>query len=194
MRAMEFFYIPREVQGVMRAYYNEFQMRFSTEDFTTEWHRLEIGIAAGCTVSVVWFILVMEMLLRSADCSEEEARIRSPKKAFMDDVTLLTREVGTMQNVLMRLDELITWSRMKFKAKKSRSLTLHKGKQRQQKFTIAGEQMPTIKEEPVKSLGWWYAGNLTDRRQGTAIMKQAEEGLKAIDQTKLPGKHKVWCL
>ena len=194
MKAMEFFYIPQEVQEVMRNYYNSFQMRFSTEDFTTEWHRLEVGIAAGCTISVIWFILVMEMLLRSTDCSEETAKVRAPKKAFMDDVTLLTRETETMQKVLNQLDELITWSRMKFKAKKSRSVTFHKGKQKQHKFTIAGEQMPTIKEEPVKSLGRWYAGTLSDRSRGVEVMKQAEDGLKAIDRTKLPGKHKIWCL
>ena len=127
----------------------------------------------------------LEMLLRSADCHEEKAKVRSPKKAFMDDVTLLTRDVDT---------KLITWSRMKFKAKKSRSLTIHKAKQRQQKFTIAGGQMPTVKEQPVKSLGRWYAGTLSDRSQNVATMQQAEDGLKAIDQTKLPGKHKIWCL
>ena len=96
-----------------------------------------------------------------------------------------------MQKVLNQLDELITWSRMKFKAKKSRSVTFHKGKQKQHKFTIAGEQMPTIKEEPVKSLGRWYAGTLSDRSRGVEVMKQAEDGLKAIDRTKLPGKHKI---
>ena len=102
----------------MRNYCSSFQMRCSTEDFSTEWHRLEVGIAAGCTISVIWFILVMEMLLRSTDCSEETAKVRAPKKAFMDDVTLLTRETETMQKVLNQLNELITWSRMKFKAKK----------------------------------------------------------------------------
>ena len=194
MKAMEFFHIPEEVQAIMRQYYDCFQMRFSTDDFTSEWHRLEVGIAAGCTISVIWFILVMEMLLKATDCPEELAEIRAPKKAFMDDITLLTSEVDTMQNVLTQLDDLITWSRMKFKAKKSRSLTLHKGKQKQEKFTIAGEQMPTIKEEPVKSLGRWYAGTLSDRSRGVEIMNQAVEGLKAIDQTKLPGKYKIWCL
>ena len=194
LKAMDFFFIPDEVQGLMRKYYQKFQMRFSTEEFTTEWHRLEIGIAAGCTISVIWFILVMEMLLRSADCAEDEAKVRSPKKAFMDDVTLLTTEVDSMQRVLARLDELVTWSRMKFKAKKSRSLSIQNGKQKQQKFTIAGEQMPTVKEQPVKSLGRWYAGTLSDRSRGVAIMKQAEDGLKAIDRTKLPGKYKIWCL
>ena len=112
---------------------DDFRMRFSTEDFTTEWHRLEIGIAAGCAISVIWFILVMEMLLRSADCFEKKAKVRSPKKAFMDDVTLLTRDVDIMQSVLTQLDERIAWSRMKFKAKKSRSLSNHKGEQRQKK-------------------------------------------------------------
>ena len=62
------------------------------------------------------------------------------------------------------------------------------------KFQIAGELMPTIEEEPVKSLGRWYAGTLTDKSRGVAIMNQAEEGLRAIDKTKLPGKFKIWCL
>ena len=83
---------------------------------------------------------------------------------------------------------------MNFKAKESKHLSIHKGKQRQQKFTSAGEQMPTAIEQPVNSLGRWYAGTLSDRSQGVAIMKQAEHGLKAIDQSKVPGKHKIWCL
>ena len=118
MQAMDFFHIPGEIQELMRKYYSVFQMRFSTEDFTTEGHRLEIGIAAGCTISVIWFILVMEMLLRATDFTAEEAKVKAPKKAFMDDVTLITTEVDAMNNVLYRLDELITWSRMKFKAQK----------------------------------------------------------------------------
>ena len=46
----------------------------------------------------------------------------------------------------------------------------------------------------MKSLGRWYAGTLSDKSRDVAIMKQAEEGLKAIDQTKLPGDYKIWCL
>ena len=72
----------------MMKYYSQFKMRFKTDNFTTEWHRLEVGLAAGCTISVIWFILVMEMLLRSADCTETEAKVKAPKKAFMDDMTL----------------------------------------------------------------------------------------------------------
>ena len=38
MKAMDFFYIPQEVQSIVKEYYDHFLMRFSTEDFTTEWH------------------------------------------------------------------------------------------------------------------------------------------------------------
>ena len=193
-KAMDFFHIPEKVKAVTKNYYNKFKMRFTTEDFTTDWHRLEVGIGAGCTISVIWFVLVMEMILRSADCTEEIAKIRSPKKAFMDDIALLTQDQHVMQNVLSRLDELITWSRMRFKAKKSRSLTFSKGRQKQKRFNIAGEDIPTVKEKPVKSLGRWYADSLSDKGRGVEIMKQAEEGLQKIDESKLPGKYKIWCL
>ena len=74
MKSMDFFYIPQEVQSIMKEYYGNFRKRFSTKDFTTEWHRLETEIAAGCSISVIWFILVMEMLLRSADCYGGESK------------------------------------------------------------------------------------------------------------------------
>ena len=74
MKAMDFFYIPQDVQSIMKEYNDNFRMRFSTKNFTTEWNRLEIGIAAGCSISVIWFILVIEMLLRSADCYEEKSK------------------------------------------------------------------------------------------------------------------------
>ena len=73
----------------MMDYYNLF-MRFSTVNFTTAWQRLEIGIAAGCTVSVIWFVLVMEVLLRGTKINEETLPISAPKKAVVDDITLRT--------------------------------------------------------------------------------------------------------
>ena len=192
--AMQFFYVPDPVIKLMMQYYDCFRMRFSTKTFCTEWHRLEVGIAQGCTISVIWFVLVMEMLLRSAECNEEEAGVQAPKKAFMDDVTLLTREEDTMRRVLRRLDELVAWSRMRFKARKSRSLALRKGKQQQIKFSIAGEEMPTVKDQPVKSLGRWYKGDLSDKSRGVEVYDQAVECLKRIQNSKLPNKFKLWAL
>ena len=85
--AMDLFWIPPEVIKIMMDYYSLFIMRFTIADFTTAWQRLEIGIAAGCTVSVIWFVLVMEVLLRGTKINKETLYISVPKKAFMDDIT-----------------------------------------------------------------------------------------------------------
>ena len=190
--AMEHFWFPSEVQDLLMSYYDNFVMRFSTGEFTTGWQRLEVGIAAGCTISVVLFVLVMEMILKST--STEDLVIKAPLKAFMDDITVLSKADSATRKVLERLDQLISWARMKFKAKKSRSCSLRKGKPKEVRFTIAGDPMPTVKEEPVKSLGRWYKGNLSDRSRGVEVFNEAVEGLKSIDHSRLPGKFKLWCL
>ena len=95
-------------------YYDKFIMRFSTDEFTTDWQRLEIGVAAGCTISVIVFLLCMELILRGTN-TDRITVIRSPKMAFMDDIAILTTAVSSMRRILSRLDELITWARMKFR-------------------------------------------------------------------------------
>ena len=190
---MRHFLIPEEVIQLMMNYYGKFIMRFSTT-FTTNWQKLEIGIPAGCTISPIWFILAMELLLRGTEIHGICQRFRAPKKAFMDDLTILSRKHEKMKEVLRRLEELIKWARMKFKAKKSRSLTLVKGRQVETKFSIAGETMPTLKEEPVKSLGRVYHGTLNDRSEGIRIQAIAEDGLDKIEKSLLPGIFKIWCL
>ena len=167
-------------------------MRFTTGTFTTDWQRLEKGIAAGCTISVELFILVMETMLRSADI--EVVVMKPTLKAFMDDITVLPKCEEDANRVLRRLDELITWTRMKFKAKKSRSSTIIKGKVKEMHYRIAAERIPSVKEEPVKSLGRWYEDGLSDRHKGMEIYRQAEDGLKSINKTKLSGKYKLWYL
>ena len=169
LAALDHFWIPKEVQVILQKYYDSFLMRFTTESFTTDWARLEVGIAAGCSISVILFILVMEIILQATDTSEEITLVKNGKKAFMDDITVISRSSEAMTKILERLDQLISWLRMKFKAKKSRSLTLRKGKQIQTKFKIAGDKIPTIKEEPVKSLGRWYEGTLNDRGRGIMV-------------------------
>ena len=56
-------------------------------------------------------------------------------------------------------------------------------KENEVKFSIAGE-MPTVKEEHVESLGHWY--------QIKVVEIQEQVGLKSINETKLPGKYKIW--
>ena len=54
--------------------------------------------------------------------------------------------------------------------------------------------MPTVKEGPIKGLERWYADTLSDKSRVVEILKKAEEGLKAINESKMPGKYRIWCL
>lgn len=90
------------------------------------------------------------------------------------------------------LDELISWARMKVKAVKSRSLSIRKGVP-QDKIIFGGEPIPQLAEKPLQSLGTQYSADLSDRQMGKQAKRQLAEGLAKIDQSQLPGKHKVCC-
>ena len=107
------------------------------------------------------FVLVMEMILRSAEVNTNE--ITGPSmKAFMDDVTLVAESRSHMEQLVARLQELFKWATMKIKPSKCRSLTMIKRKCREIKFSVDGNEIPTICEKSVKSLGRCYSLLLTD--------------------------------
>ena len=72
------------------------------------------------------------------------------------------------------------------------SVTFMKGVQRQVKFHIGGEKIPTVSEEPVKSLGRWYSGTLSERSKGIEVQQQAEDGFRVIDATVEKASHWIW--
>ena len=82
---------------------------------------------------------------------------------------------------------------MEFKPKKSRSLSVRKGKVKELYFVVAGDIIPTLNEQPVKSLGRWYAQPLTDRHRGIQVQRQLVQGLSTIDGCSLAGRYKIWC-
>ena len=172
-------------------------MRFTTKKYTTKWQPLEIGIMKGCVISPLLFIMCMEMILQGArDTADGETLDNGytlpPMKAFMDDVTTLVQSEEGTRRLLEKLQELFTRCRMKAKPKKSRSLSIVRGKTKEIHFSIGGDVIPTVKEQPVKSLGRWYQIPLTDRHCGTEIQETTAKGLKSIDKVELPGKTKVW--
>nr|XP_054753540.1 uncharacterized protein LOC129259264 [Lytechinus pictus] len=95
---------------------------------------------------------------------------------------------------MARLEELLDWGRMKFKTRKSRSLVLKRGRLSDFHFLLCGEEIPSIQDEPVKSLGRWYTEDLKDVGRIKDTEEQIRKGLESIDKCGLPGKLKLWCL
>ncbi|KAK3738754.1 hypothetical protein RRG08_035634 [Elysia crispata] len=110
----------------------------------------------------------------------------------MDDTTIIYSKEYEPRRMLERFDVLIAWCRMKFKLKKSRSLSVRKDKiDATTTFTVANHQIPTVSQEPVRSLGRWYNSSMKDTKRGLETVDLATEGLLAINRCSLQGKLKV---
>lgn len=179
----------------MKAYFKDIQPCYSTADFTTFWLRVEIGIMSGCTVSPLAFIMAMDIIIRASRWVVGGERTRNvirlpPIRAFMDDITTLNTTAACTRRLLGKLQENIKWARMKFKPNKSRTILVVKG----ELFCIEDDLIPTVSEQPIKSLGRWYSASLKDRDQVKQIWQDIINSLENINKALLPGKLKLWCL
>lgn len=164
---------------------------------TSDWHKLEVGIT-GCTISVILFAVAMNMIVKSAEpeCRGPQSRggVRQPPiRAFMDDLTVTTESVPGGRWILQGLEKLIRWARMEFKPTKSRSLVLKKGKVTEKfHFSIKGAKIPSLSEQPVKSLGKVFDSSLRDSASVQSTCQELGSWLRVIDRSGLPGKFKAW--
>ncbi|KAJ8395939.1 hypothetical protein AAFF_G00026470 [Aldrovandia affinis] len=61
--AMEFFFMPESIRGLVSSYFKDLQMCFALEDFTIVWQQLEVGIAMGYSISPILFVAAFEIIL-----------------------------------------------------------------------------------------------------------------------------------
>ena len=115
-------------------------------------------------------------------------------KAFMDDVTLSAESRSHLEQLVNRLQGLFKWAAMKIKPSKCRSLSLLKGNCKEIKFSVSWNEIPTIREKSVKSLGRCYSLPLIDRHRWQDLRKLLQNGLRANDKCDLMNKYKIWCI
>lgn len=196
---MERYHIPQKTREMLQNYFDSFLMRFTVGDYTTTWQRLEVGIVTGCTISVILFAAAMNLMVKSAEKPRRGPVMVSgvrqpPTRAFMDDMTITTKTPVEGRWMLEDLEKFIRWARMKFKPAKSRSLVLKKGKvDDRTRFRVEGQIIPTVTEQPVKSLGKWFRADLNDRQSVKETVTTAVEWMERVEKSGLPGKFKAWC-
>lgn len=126
------------------------------------WQPLEIGIIAGCTISPLAFTMAMEHVVRGSKWVVGGERLQS----------------------------VIRGAQMKFTPSKTRTISIIKGKLKDQRFHIDRTPIPTVSEMPVQSLGRWYNTSLKDSDQSKQLKEETIKGLAHIDKT-LPGFREV---
>ncbi|GFN88527.1 reverse transcriptase [Plakobranchus ocellatus] len=127
--ALRMYHVPEVIQVMLDDYFSGFRMRFSTNGYTTNWINVEVGIAMGCTISPILFVMAMEIIFKAAEGSAGPANLGGgcsmpPLKAFMDGTTIICSKEDETRRMLTHLDVLMSWCRMEFKPKKSRSLSI----------------------------------------------------------------------
>ena len=130
--SLRMYHIPEEISKMQRTYFDGFLIWLTTKEYTTK-NRLEVGIAIGCLVSPILFILTMQFLLKVTENLAEIVELGGglqmlPVKAFMDDATILSSKETTTCKIQSLMDKQMIWCRMKFKPKKAISLSLRKRK------------------------------------------------------------------
>ena len=127
--------------------------------------------------------MAMEVILKASEqyagpTNIEDGCQMHPLKAFMDDTTIMCSTEEDTRRMLHRMGDLMAWCRMSFKPKKSRSLSLRKGKvDKTIEFQVASQNIPTVTQEPVKSLGRWYDASLKDTKRGAETQETSSDGL-----------------
>lgn len=157
--AMEFFHMPSCIKNMVASYFNDLQMCFALQDFTTGWQQLEVGIAMGCAISPILFVSAFEVILVRARQMVGGIKLPSgqrlpPLRTYMDDVTSLLQTAACTSRLLERMDKLMSWARMKIKPSKSRSLSLRRGVRNDSTFFVVGERKSLSSlSNPLKAWG-----------------------------------------
>ena len=192
--------VPEEWRNLLLGYYDGLWGRTSSGKTASEWFRYEKGIFAGCTVSVVLFLMAFNVILEYVEAESFERYSIDGKpvellRGFMDDVSIVTTSIPQTKKVLQRTDRALKWARMRLKPAKSRSLVIIDGRStRLEPFSVDGSVIPGLHNKPLRTLGRVFNFSLTDREEVNAIQEKFVGGLKKIDKSPFTGFMKAWAL
>ena len=196
--ALTRYHVPKEWIDLLLGYYDGLWGRSRSGSTASDWMRYEKGIFAGCTVSVVLFIMSFNVILEFVDAAplERYSIEGSPievLRAFMDDVSIVTTSVPQAKKALERTVKALKWARMKLKTVKSRSIVLKDGLPlKLEPFSVDETVIPGLHTKPLRTLGRVFTFSLNDREAVDTMMKEFVESLRKIDKSPLTGFMKAW--
>lgn len=175
----------------------------------SNWHRHMRGIFAGCTLSIILFLAGINIILEYTLLSDASNFVTSKKvslpviRAFMDDINLMSSSVSGTQKLLNRCTTALTWARMSFCPRKSRSIILIKGRSvNTTPFSVTplstptdfSSYIPSIHSSPVRFLGRIIDGSLSDAKSIGELENKLTTGLTIINSSCFKGTQKLWIL
>ena len=183
--ALKRYGIPISWIRIVETYYKGLFSKSFSESAKSSWHRQQGGIFQGCTLSIILFLVGMNIII------EYVAIAKVPKyvfnntglpllRTFMDDLSLMSPTVSGTKQLLSRCTTALSWAGLEFRADKSRCIVIVKGRSMnttpfsvpKSKDCVETEMIPSIHTRPVKFLGRIIDNSITDRHSSVELQKK----------------------
>ena len=207
--ALKRYGVPDKWISLISNYYAGLWSRCFSPSSPSGWHHHLKGIFTGCTLSIILFLVGMNIIIEFVSLSKAPPVV-SPSthplpliRAFMDDVNLMSSTIQGTQDLLSRCLTALKWAGMSFRADKSRSIIIKKGRSMNSTPFSSSESsnpsdfsgyIPSIHAMPIKFLGRVINGSLSDRNSVQELKDKLSEGLKIIHCSPHSPSQKLWIL
>ena len=193
---------PKQSRLIETYYKGIFSKSFS-ESATSDWHRHQQGVFTGCTLSIIFFLTGINIVL------EYSMQARVPKftinntslpllHAFMDELSLMSAKVSRAQTLLSWCISGLTWAGLEFRADISCSVVIVNGRSMNiTPFSISkasaepevSSPIPSIHSRPINFFRHTIDGSISDR-----LTDKLLAGLSVINKSHFTGTQKRWIL
>ncbi|CAJ1087223.1 LINE-1 retrotransposable element ORF2 protein [Xyrichtys novacula] len=108
--------MPPCIQSLIASYFNDLQISFTLQDFTTGWQQLQMG----CAISPILFVAAFGTFPIGEKQMVGGLKLPSGQRLpqlrnYMDNVTSFLQTATCTAQLLKRMDELMAWAKMKIK-------------------------------------------------------------------------------
>ena len=154
--------------SLIKIYYSGIYSHSFAQSAPSSWHQHFKGILPGCTLSIILFLAGINVVIEYTLASSARKFVSTGNvvfplvRAFMDDLNRMSSSVSGTQNLLHRCVKALSWAGMYFRADKSRSVVIVRGKSMNTTPFYVTEPsipsdftdyIPSIHSVPVKFLG-----------------------------------------
>ena len=193
---------------LIKTYYSGIFSKLFSQEAPSSWHRHQRGIFASCSLSIIHFLAGMNIILAySLVAITPQFHLNNislpPMRAFMDDLTIVSSTTCGAKTLLSRCTIALNWAGLTFRADKSRSIVIIKGRpMNTTPFSFSSQRepsdftsfIPSIHSRPVKFLGRIIDGLISDRKYLDELEKKLLDGLNIIDASNFTASQKLWFL
>ena len=224
--ALEWYHVPKMIQMLIFNYYEQLCAAVFTNKWSTGFFLFDIGLFQGCVLSTILFDCVFQLLLdflKPMDLLGYEYKIapsvKTLKKAYADDLTLLTRNPKDNQTVLDSTNKWLKWSQT-MKAKPSKCVAIgfklfNKNSKTEKfipltktsfapfdpclnidgqpiRYIVNPQEKDPFKAEHFKFLGRWTHPLVKEKHVKIKLELGLKEDIQTIDDSKVNGLMKLW--